>query len=150
MNRLLICVATVIAAAALFAGCQKKTEAPTVETAGTAARPLPPDTEIVGDAVRGLTLFNDASLGTTGKSCESCHPNGGQEGLTTEEVTTKPLLNVKYRYPGPFSMMPDAGDMTLEEVVNACVTGPVGGKAFIENGRDMADMIAYFNGLESE
>jgi len=145
MHRLLTCFAIVVAAAALLAACQKKEEASTAETAFTFG---PPDPHVEGNAVNGLALFNDANLGASGKSCESCHPNGGQEGLKTAEVTTKPLLHVKDRYPGPFSMMPDEGDMTLEEVVNACVTGPVGGKAFIENGRDMADMIAYLNGLE--
>ena len=147
MGKFLACVAVVIAVAALFVACQKKEEAPTVETA---MRYPPPDTHMEGDALRGLTLFKDANLGTTGKSCESCHPNGGQEGLETEGMTTKPLLDVEDRYPGPFSMMPDKGDMTLEQVVNACMTGPVGGKPFIENGRDIADMIAYLNGLESE
>ena len=147
MYRFLISIAVVIAAAALFVACQKKEETPTVETV---MRYPPPDPHIEGNAVRGLTLFNDTSLGTTGKSCGSCHPNGGQEGLETEEMTTRPLIDVEDRYPGPFSMMPDKGNMTLEEVVNACLTGPIGGKPFIENGRDIADMIAYLNGIESE
>jgi cytochrome c len=145
MHRFLTIPAAMLAAAALFVACQKKEEASTAETALAFG---PPDPHIEGNAVNGLALFNDANLGTTGKSCESCHPNGGQEGLKTAEITTKPLLHVKDRYPGPFAMMPEKGDMTLEEVVNACLTGPVGGKPFIENGRDMADMIAYLNGLE--
>lgn len=144
MGKFLVCVAVVIAAAALFVACQKKEEAPTVETA---AKLGPPEIPIEGDALRGLELFKNTSLGTTGKSCESCHPNGGQEGMKTEGMTTKPLTGVKDRYPGPFPMMPDKGDMKLEQVVNACLTGPVGGEPFIEDGRDMADMIAYLNGL---
>lgn len=147
MYRLLVCVSVLVAATALFAACQKKEETATAETA---LRYPPPDPHLEGDAVRGITLFKDPELGTTGKSCESCHPNGGQEGLDTPEMKTKPLVDVKDRYPGPFSVMPEEGEMTLEEVVNACVTGPVGGKPFIENGRDMADMIAYLNGIESE
>lgn len=144
MGKFLVCVAVVIAVAALFVACQKKEETPTVETA---AKLGPPEIPIEGDAVRGLELFNDTSLGTTGKGCVSCHPNGGQEGMKMEGMTTKPLIGVKDRYPGPFPMMPDKGDMKLEQVVNACLTGPVGGEPFIEDGRDMADMIAYLNGL---
>ncbi len=145
MRKFLVCVAVVIAVAALFVACKKKEEAPTVETAIELA---PPEIPMEGDAVRGLELFNDTSLGTTGKGCVSCHPNGGQEGMEMEGMATKPLIGVKDRYPGPFPMMPDKGDMTLEQVVNACLTGPVGGEPFIEDGRDMADMMAYFNGLE--
>lgn len=147
MRRLVSCIAITAAAAALFAACQKKEEVSTAETGYTFGPP--PDTRIEGNAVKGLELFKDPNLGTTGKSCESCHPNGGQEGLKTAEITTKPLLDVEGRYPGPFSMMPEKGDMTLEEVVDACLTGPVGGKPFIKDGRDMADMIAYLHGLQS-
>jgi hypothetical protein len=147
MPKLLSCVAVAVAAAGLLAGCQKQEEASTAETGYTFG---PPDTHIEGNALNGLKLFKDPDLGTTGKSCESCHPNGGQEGLKTAEITTKPLLDVEKRYPGPFSMMPEKGDMTLEEVVDACLTGPVGAKPFIKDGRDMADMLAYLHGLQSE
>lgn len=147
MPKLLSCVAVAAAVAGLLAGCQKQEEISTAETGYTFG---PPDTHIEGNALNGLKLFKNPNLGTTGKSCDSCHPNGGQEGLKTAEITTKPLLDVEQRYPGPFSMMPEKGDMTLEEVVDACLTGPVGGKPFIKDGRDMADMLAYLHGLQSE
>jgi hypothetical protein len=144
VHRLPIWIAIVLAVAALFVACQKKEEPGTGEVH---VRPAPDYALWEGNAVMGVEAFKNPDLGTTGKSCESCHPNGGQEGLSTPEVTTKPLIGVKDRYPGPFSMMPDEGDMTLEEVVNACLTGPVGSEPYDEDGRDMADMIAYLNGL---
>ncbi len=147
MRRLIVCLAVVVAVAALFVACKKKAAEPTAEAAVTAETAEPVEVALVGDAVRGLELFKDAGLGTTGKSCESCHPNGGQEGVKTKDMTTKPLSGVKDRYPGTFAMTPDKGDVTLAQVVNACLTGPMGGKALAEDGKDMKDILAYLEGL---
>jgi cytochrome c len=144
MRKLLVCVAVIVGVAALFVACKKKEEAPTVETAAT---PETAAVAMVGDAVRGLELFKDVNLGTTGKSCESCHPNGGQEGMKTKDMTTKPLVGVKDRYPGKFPAAPDKGDMTLAQVVNACLTGPLGGQPLAEDSQDMKDILAYLEGL---
>ena len=143
MQKFLICLGVVAAVAALFAACKKKEEAPTTETAMTAETA---EVAMAGDVERGKALFMDVGLGTTGKSCESCHPEGGTKGITGD-VTTKPLSGVKDRYPGPFPMMPDKGDMTLAQVVNACLTGPVGGQALAEDSQDMADFLAYLESL---
>jgi cytochrome c len=143
MHKFLICLGVVAAVAALFVACKRKEEAPAAETAMTAETA---EVAMAGDAERGKALFMDVNLGTTGKSCESCHPEGGTKGMTGD-VTTKPLTGVKDGYPGPFPMMPDKGDMTLAQVVNACLTGPVGGEALAEDSQEMKDLIAYLNSL---
>jgi cytochrome c len=144
MRTLVICLGVVAAVGALFVACKKKEEAPTAETAMTVETA---EMAMAGDVERGKALFADVNLGTTGKSCESCHPNGGTEGMEMEGMATKPLTGVKDRYPGPFAMMPDKEEMTLAEVVNACVTGPVGGEMLADDSREMKDFLAYLESL---
>lgn len=144
MRKFLICIAIVIAVAALFVACKKKEEVATAETAITAESA---EMAMAGDIERGKTLFMDVNLGTTGKSCESCHPNGGTEGMEMEGMATKPLTGVKDRYPGAFPGAPDKGEMTLPQVVNLCVTGPLGAEPLPENGQAMLDLLAYLESL---
>jgi cytochrome c len=144
MRKLLVGIAIVVAVGALFVACKKKEEMPTAETAVTAETG---EVAMQGDVERGKTLFMDVNLGTTGKSCESCHPNGGTEGMDAEGIMTKPLSGVKDRYPGTFPGAPDKGEMTLAEVVNLCVTGPLGAEPLPENSQAMLDLLAYLESL---
>jgi len=144
MRKFLVCIAVVVAVAALFVACKKKEEVPTAETAVTAETV---EAAMAGNIERGKALFMDVNLGTTGKSCESCHPKGGTEGMEMEGMATKPLTGVKDRYPGKFPAAPDKGDMTLAQVVNACVTGPLGAEALPEDGQEMLDFLAYLESL---
>lgn len=144
MRTVLICAVVFVVAAAIFIACKKKEEAPTAETAMTAETA---EVTMEGDVERGKVLFADVNLGTTGKSCESCHPKGGTEGMKAEGMSTKALTGVKDRFPGKFAIMPDKGDMTLPQVVNACLTGPLGGKALAEDSQEMKDMLAYLESL---
>lgn len=144
MRKFLVCLGVVAAVAALFVACKKKEEAPTAETAMTAETA---EVAMEGNVENGLALFKNVGLGTTGKSCETCHPNGGTEGMEMEGMATKPLTGVKDRYPGPFAMMPDKEEMTLAEVVNACLTGPVGGEMLADDSQEMKDFLAYLESL---
>jgi len=146
MYRILIGFAVLVAVAALFVACKKRTdEAP---TAGTAATPETPSTvEPPGDPANGLALFTNPDLGTSGKSCESCHPNGGTEGMEAGDMTTEPLTGVKDRYPGIFEMMDPENEVTLAQVVNFCLTEAVEGEAWAEDSQEMKDMLAYLNSL---
>jgi cytochrome c len=147
MYKFLSCVAVAVAVGALFVACKKKEEMPTAETGMTAGTATTAEVALGGDVERGKALFQDTSLGTTGKSCESCHPNGGLEGMSAEGMKTKPLVGVKDRYPGPFPGAPDKGDTTLAGVINLCLTGPLGGEALAEDGQKMKDLLAYLESL---
>jgi cytochrome c len=143
MRTFLTCLGVVAAVAALFVACKKKEEAPTVETPAT---PETAEVAVEGNVERGLELFRDAGLGTTGKTCESCHPNGGTEGMAGD-MPTKPLTGVKDRYPGVFMMLDAEKEVTLAEVVNFCITKPLKGEALAEDSQEMKDLIAYLESL---
>ncbi len=144
MRKFLICLGIVAAVAALFVACKKKEEGPTAETAVTAETA---EVAAEGNVENGLALFTSVDLGTTGKSCESCHPNGGTEGVEMEGMTTKPLAGVKDRYPGVFAMMDPEKEVSLAEVVNFCITEALEGDALAEDSQEMKDLLAYLESL---
>lgn len=75
-------------------------------------------------AETGQKLFSDAKLGggTKGKSCDSCHPGGkGLEGAGAKK--------------------------NLEEMINTCIEGPVGGKKLDPKSAEMAALKAYIMSL---
>ncbi len=78
-----------------------------------------------GDVAKGKILFNEPKLGsgTTGNSCNSCHPNG--KGLQKA-----------------------AGRKDLPKVINACIENALKGKSIDPKSAEMADLIAYINSLK--
>ncbi len=75
-------------------------------------------------AARGKALFNDPKLGTTGKSCNDCHPNGkGAEKMATKE------------------------NAAIERIVNGCITQSIKGKALDTNSAEMQSMVLYIKSL---
>lgn len=71
---------------------------------------------------KGKALFNDTALGTSGKSCGSCHPDG--QGL--EEAGAKEHLAA---------------------TVNACIKAPLKGKALDEKSPEMQSLLLYIQSL---
>lgn len=71
---------------------------------------------------KGKALFNDPKLGTTGKSCNDCHPNG----KGTEESGAK---------------------ADLPRIVNACITASIKGKEIDEKSMEMQSMVMYIKSL---
>ncbi len=70
----------------------------------------------------GKKLFNDPSLGATGKSCNTCHTDGKN--------------------------LSKAGAIKdLAEVINSCITQNLKGKALDENSAEMKSMILYIKSL---
>jgi cytochrome c len=84
-------------------------------------------TYAAGDVAKGKAMFNDTYLarGTTGKSCNSCHPNG--KGLEKA-----------------------AGMKDLEATVNRCIAGALKGNPLDATSADMADMVAYIKSLQAK
>ncbi|HUI45763.1 MAG TPA: cytochrome c peroxidase [Nitrospirota bacterium] len=70
----------------------------------------------------GKQLFNDPKLGTSGKSCSTCHVDG--KGLS------------------------NAGTMNgLPGIINACITHNLKGNALDVNSVEMKSMILYIKSL---
>jgi len=70
--------------------------------------------------VSGENLFQNTSLGTTGKSCSSCHPQG--KGL--EQIG-------------------DYDDAILQEFVNFCIRDAMKGKMLPEGSEELRSLALY-------
>lgn len=74
---------------------------------------------------KGKALFNDAKLGTTGKSCNDCHKDG--KGVEK------------------------AGSMKdMESMVNKCITQALQGKALDAKSIEMQSMVLYIKSLSKK
>lgn len=73
-----------------------------------------------GDVEKGKALFNDPKLGTTGKSCGSCHVDGAK----LDKAVGK-------------------DEKALAETVNKCIAANLKGKALDVNSDDMKNIVAY-------
>jgi cytochrome c553 len=87
------------------------------------------------DVSKGKALFNDSKLGggTSGKSCNSCHPDG--KGL--EKSADKKEF-----------MIMGKSQKSLEEAVNFCIEMALKGKAIDPKSTDMANIVAYIKSLK--
>ena len=90
-----------------------------------------------GDAAKGKALFNDTTFAgaATGKSCNSCHPDG--RGLEKSGDRHE------------FSIMGKT-QSSLEEAVNICIEKALKGKAIDPASEEMQDIIAYITSLSSK
>jgi len=88
-----------------------------------------------GNVAKGKALFNDPKFGngTSGKSCNSCHPNG--KGL--EKAGDKKEFNIM-----------GMKQNSLEEAVNFCIENPLKGKAIDTKSKQMKDIVAYIKSLK--
>ncbi len=109
---------------AIFAGCAQKSQ-----TEGT-------KTEKPANPVEyGKVLFADASLGTNGKSCLTCH----------DPPSTLSGVGNKYSPKAYFNMAKK--EMTLKEVINFCIEVPMKGQPLPENDERLAALEAYLRSL---
>ena len=75
----------------------------------------------------GKKLFNDASLGTSGKSCASCHN-------TDDNIKTGAARH------------PD--DSNLKNVINGCIEGNLKGKPLPEDSSRMDSLVLYIRSVK--
>ncbi len=88
-----------------------------------------------GDVEKGKALFNDPKLGggTTGKSCNSCHPDGkGLEGVAG--LTEYRMMGKTYK--------------SLEYVINYDIQKALHGKPLDKDSEEMANLVAYIKSLK--
>jgi len=79
----------------------------------------------------GKTMWNDASLGTSGLSCINCHD--GYENLN---------LDKNQNFPHHVNMVGDV--VSLDQMINFCMVNPMKGKQFEKNSKELTAMAAYF------
>ena len=88
-----------------------------------------PKAELAKSIEGGKALFNDKSLGTSGQTCNTCHPNGGN------------FDDLGCKYPKYWGMAKKV--MTLSQVVNWCIVNPLKGKALAWDDQKLTDLTAY-------
>ena len=88
-----------------------------------------------GDAAKGKALFNDTTFAgaASGKSCNSCHPDG--RGL--EKAGNKKEFRIMGKV-----------QHSLEEAVNICIEQAINGKAIDQASDEMKDIVAYIKSLK--
>jgi cytochrome c len=102
-----------------------------------------PKAELKASIERGRKLFGDAELGTSGLTCNSCHKDGGTKPGKMGDITVRAFRDLDDLYPG-YWMMPGAEKvMTLDQVINFCITNPLKGEALAWDDQRLADLAAY-------
>jgi cytochrome c5 len=94
-----------------------------------------PATVTKGDTGKGKLVFNDVNFGagTSGKSCNSCHPDG--KGLEKSGDKKE------------FAIM-GQNQNSLEEAVNVCIEMALKGKSIDTKSDDMVNIVAYIKSLK--
>ena len=92
--------------------------------------------ELEDAAARGQKLFADASLGTNGQSCNSCHTNMGKGDVP---------FTGRAPFPKVFSMAKKM--RTLDQTVQGCIMGAMKGKALPWDDAKLTDLVTYINSL---
>ena len=111
---------------------------------------MPPD-NVAASIERGKKLYNNSSLGNnkTGLSCNSCHPNGGTIGGTSEMewkgMTMSPkiptLKGAAAHFPAPRGPMKAV--VTLKGMNNMCIMAFLKGAPLDENSQHSTDLATY-------
>ncbi len=86
-----------------------------------------------GDPGRGRTIFADPTFAGGTRACSSCHPDG--KGL--EKAGSKKEFHIMGQT-----------QKSLEEAVNACIVGAIGGRAIPVNSQQMQDVTSYIRSLK--
>jgi len=140
MKKNLICV-TILAVGCFFllayAGKDKE-----------AMAQVDPKAELQKSIERGMVLFKDATLGTSGMSCNSCHMEGGTKAGKMGDMTIKPFDNLAAKYPKYFMMAKRV--MTLDQVINWCIVKPMKGKALSWDDQKLTDLTAYVASVKAK
>lgn len=73
---------------------------------------------------KGQQLFGSKKLGTSGKSCDSCHSGGSNLKISAT-----------------------SSDEQLAETINGCIAGPLKGKQLDPESADMKSLVLYLKSL---
>ncbi len=86
-----------------------------------------------GSVEKGKALFNDPSLGTNGKTCNYCHPDGAQINGQKSSYT---IMGEKLG--------------SIEDAVNFCIKMALKGKPLPKDSQKMKDLAAYLKTLKGK
>ena len=75
-------------------------------------------------AARGKELFNSTTMGTNGKSCDSCHSGGGKLAMSAGYDEAK-----------------------LKKIINQCISMALKGKPLPSGSSDLASLALYLKSL---
>lgn len=92
--------------------------------------------ELEDATASGKKLFADASLGSNGKSCNSCHTNFGMGDMP---------LTGRAPFPKVFSMAKKM--RTLDQTVQSCIMGALKGNPLAWDDAKLTDLATYVNSL---
>lgn len=99
-----------------------------------------PAKELTMSVARGKALFVDTELGTNGMACNSCHKQGGAVESKLGDKTLKAFDDLASMYPRYWG---NGRVMTLDQVVNFCLTNPLQGEALAWDSQELTDLVAY-------
>jgi cytochrome c len=86
-----------------------------------------------GSVEKGKALFNDPSLGTNGKTCNYCHPDGAQINGQRSSYT---IMGTKLD--------------SIEDAVNFCIKMALKGKPLSKGSQKMKDLVEYLKTLKGK
>jgi len=140
MKKILVFSVVLCVAFAFFYACAQKEEKemPKVD----------PMAELQKSVQRGMALFNDTTLGTTGMTCNSCHMEGGTKEGKMGEKTLAAFDNLGAKYPKFFKMAERV--MTLDQVVIFCIVNPLKGKPPAWDDQRLTDLTAYVASVKAK
>lgn len=94
-----------------------------------AALQADPKAEFKMAAERGKALWSDASLGTAGQSCASCHADPAE------------FAGIVHTFPKYQKMAKKV--VTLDQMVNLCIVNPMKGTALAWDDQRIADIATF-------
>jgi cytochrome c len=100
-----------------------------------------PVAELAKSVERGKKLFEDASLGTSGSACISCHVEGGVKDAKMGEKAVRAFVGLSSKYPAYFAGASRV--MTLSQVNDFCLVNALKGEALKWDDQRLADLTAY-------
>jgi len=134
MRKLVLLAVVVLVASMVFVVCAQEEKKPEMKEADPVA-------EFKGSVERGKALFNDPKLGTTGQTCNTCHMKGGTVAGKMGDMDLKAFDALNAAYPKYWMMAKKV--MTLDQVVNWCITTPLKGEALAWDDMRLTDLVAY-------
>ena len=96
---------------------------------------------------QGKALFNDTTLGTTGASCNSCHPDGGTGGGEVMGMKIKNLHGAAATFPKYKNQAKAV--ITLSQMNNMCITMLMKGKALKFDSPEAIALATYVTSLSN-
>lgn len=109
---------------------------------------MDPKAELMKSVERGKALFMDATLGTSGMSCNSCHPEGGTKEGKMGEKTIMPFDNLAAKYPKYITSAKRV--MTLDQMINWCIVKAMKGEALAWDSQKLTDLTAYVASVKAK